>query len=319
MKRVLLIDFMGSAFYHHHAQDGNLVMNFIRNLQLILQAYKVDKTVILLEGGSAYRKNLLPDYKLARRQRREKQSDADRAAFQKFLDATETLAICLEVLGVHKLQVFGAEADDLAGYLCAILPTQEYQILLMSEDSDWSQLLSRKNTVQGSYKTMAKTIPLLTKSQWSTYNSFYVAKGLTPDQWFEKKMLTGDASDNIPGIDGLGETGATRLLGKYGSLREILDTRESLDVPRLSAKAKAGLADSEAVLKLGYQLMNLRWTPEQWKQVVGLNTVPVDVLADGGLMAPNAVRTTAFTELCYDNGWIDFVDNPEWLLAFYGK
>ncbi len=319
MKRVILVDFMGSAYYHHHAKDGNLVYNFTKNIREIANTFSVDKIVLLQEGGSEYRKNLLPTYKAARRERREKQTEAEKNDYLKFIESTNTLIDTLKLLGIHTLQVFGAEADDLAGYLCAVLPYPEYQLLLLSEDSDWSQLLSRPNTVQGSYKTMAKKIAAtgyVTPDDWLSWKRFCSTKGLTPDQWFEKKMLTGDTSDSIPGIDGLGDTGATRLIEKYGSIKEILINKENLDIPRLTAKAKANIIDSDEVLKLGYSLMNLRWTPEQWEVIVKLDTSKIAELINNGLQAENVVQEAAFTELCYVNGWIDFIDNPRWFDAF---
>jgi 5'-3' exonuclease len=211
--------------------------------------------------------------------------------------------------------LFGAEADDLAGYFCTVLPSEEYQILLLSEDSDWSQLLSRPNTAQGSYFKMCKAMPDLGKEHWLNYARFSEVNGLTPDQWFEKKMLTGDTADDVPGIAGLGDTGATRLMEKYGSLTNILDNKGSLDIPRLKKQAKDSLQDCDEVLKLGFKLMNLRWTKKQWIDILKQQGTYTLVNAQLEIDHKEEVNVEAFTELCYENGWIDFLD-PQWIQPF---
>ena len=237
--RVLVIDFMGSVYTPFHAKETNLPLSFTLNLREIVRTYKIDKTVLLLEGGSGFRQELLPTYKQARKERRAKYTEAEQNEYAKFLREVDELTVTLQLLGCTPLRFGGAEADDLAGYLCAILPPEQYQLLLLSEDSDWSQLLVRPNTVQGSYKAMTKSMPELPNDLWLSYARFTETKGLTPEQWFEKKMLTGDTSDSIPGIAGLGDTGATRLLEKYDSLSGIIANNNNLDIPRLKQQAKS--------------------------------------------------------------------------------
>ena len=318
MTRILLIDALSTAFTHWHAKDNTPEASFIRNLREIIKTYKVDKAILLREGGSKYRNELLPTYKSGRKERREKQSEAEKKDYQRFLKASGDLFDLMGKLGVGSLQLQGAEADDIAGFLCATLPSDEYQILLLSEDSDWNQLLQRPNTVQGSYRKMSKDIFNLNSGYWLSAKAYEREKGITVQQAFEVKMLCGDKSDSIPGIEGLGDTGALNLIKRYGSLEEVLKNRLNIDVPRITAKAKESLASLEKckeVLGLGYQLMNLRWTPEEWVAKIGfdqnfMHNCTKEVEFD----------EAGFTELCYENGWLglaeeDFLDPYKKLLT----
>ena len=303
MTRLLLVDLLGCAFTNFHAKDNHLVSSFIKNIRDITAKFKFDAILLLKEGGSPYRSGLLPSYKAKRKERREKYTEAEKADYQKLLKQVTEISDTLELLGVKSLRHIGAEADDLAGYLCAALPPEEYQICLLSEDSDWTSLLVRKNTVQGSYKAMSKAIDSLDSGFWLSYNSYTKVKGMTPIQAYEAKLLCGDTSDSIPGIDGLGATGAENLIKHYGSLQEVLNNRHNIVVKRITAKAKEGLLNAEPILDMGHKLMNLRWTVEEWKEILGDVEQSVCDLAG---TAPQNIE--AFKELCYERGWLAFVD-----------
>lgn len=306
MKRLLLIDALSTAFTHWHAKDSTPEASFIRNLREILKTYKVDQAILLREGGSKYRNELLPTYKSGRKERREKQSEAEKKDYQRFLKASGALFDLMGKLGVSSLQHQGAEADDIAGFLCATLPSDEYQILLLSEDSDWTALLQRPNTVQGSYRKMAKNVSSLDSSYWLSAKAYEREKGITVQQAFEVKLLCGDKSDSIPGIEGLGDTGALNLIKRYGSLEEVLRNRRNIDVPRITAKAKESLADPRVadVFALGFKLMNLRWSPEEWISKIGFDQNFMYSCTKEG-----EFDEAGFAELCYENGWLDLVED----------
>ena len=305
MKRLLLIDALSTAFTHWHAKDNTPEASFIRNLREIIKTYKVDQAILLREGGSKYRNELLPTYKSGRKERREKQSEAEKKDYQRFLKASGDLFDLMGKLGVGSLQLQGAEADDISGFLCATLPSDEYQILLLSEDSDWNQLLQRPNTVQGSYRKMSKDIYNLNSGYWLSAKAYEREKGITVQQAFEVKMLCGDKSDSIPGIEGLGDTGALNLIKRYGSLEEVLKNRLNIDVPRITAKAKESLADPKAdeVLELGLKLMNLRWNEDEW-----YSKIRFPPFMFGSAFDPVEFDEEGFKELCYENGWLGLAE-----------
>ena len=310
MERILLVDTMGSLFYHFHTKEVQVTASFLSNLQSIIATYKINQVYMLQEGGSGYRNELLPTYKAARKARREKYTEAEKAAYATFVEAANYTCEVLRMLGVGTIQHWGAEADDLAGYICSVLPSEEYQILLMNEDSDWQQLLCRKNTVWGSYKAMAKAMPKLSPDLWVSYNRYQRDNDWTVEQSYQAKLLCGDTSDSIPGIDGLGTTGAANLIKHYGSLEEVLRNADNIAVPRITSKAKEGLLQATPTLELGHKLMNLRWAPKEWERILKLTDEHKEKLFDQPEM-----KLDEFKEKCYENGWLAFTDD-DWLEPF---
>jgi 5'-3' exonuclease len=310
---------MGSAYYHFHAKEKHVAYNFIKNLREIIQTYKVDKTFILCEGGgSIYRKALHPGYKATRKANREKKTDAEKKEYQAFLKVANELQETLKLLGVAVISSKGSEADDVAAYLCSYLPSEEYQILLLSEDSDWNPLLSRVNTVQGSYKAMVKGE--LNRYQWKKYAACTDEFGFDPARSFVKKMMIGDTSDDIPGLDGIGKGFAAKIVELHPTLAEIVTNKDNIMLPRMTAKAQESLANCEETFKLGFQLMNLHWPEEKWAEILGEEAIPT--LREGvarHLQQDNYPDTLTFREYCYEMGWLLFTEDEEFFTPFLSK
>lgn len=319
MKRVLLVDFMGSIYYHFHSKEKHIEYNFIKNLRDIVAAYKVDKVLILQEGGgSRYRTGLHPEYKSTRKARRAKQTPEEQKEFAKFLNKADKTIELLRMLGALPVESWGVEADDIGGYLCHYLQPSEYQILLLSEDSDWSQLLYRPYTVMGSYKEMCKEP--LNKERWLNYGQFTEKEGLSPDTYFVKKMMIGDTSDDVPGLDGVGKGFAQQIVEMYPTVAEIISNKDTIKLPRMTAKAYASLANCEEAFKFAYQLMNLRWTEETWAEIFGKEKLEsLKKVVDNYLSLDNYVDAQQFQEYCYEAGWLTFTDDEEFYTPFLRK
>lgn len=307
MKRILLVDLLGTCFVRYHRKDTAFVKNVMLDLQRIKDTYAIDKIILLREGGSKYRNTLHPGYKAARKERRAKATPAEKKEYQQLLTGVDRLVGIVKLLGIESLHLVGAEADDLAGYLCATLDPEQYQVMLLSEDSDWSQLLCRKNTVQGSYKALLNA-EKWDGSLWYSCNRYTKEKGITPEQAFQIKQLTGDKADSIPGVDGVGDVGAAKLIEKYGSLQGVLENRRQLDIPRLTAKAKEAFLTCDEALTLGFELMNLRWDYEQWIDILNPSDEWLAELEEK-LTSVLKPRIDLFTELCYENGWLELLEN----------
>ena len=319
MKRLLLVDMMGSVYYHFHAKEKHVAYNFIKNLRDIIETYKVDKTLILCEGGGSYYRNKLhPGYKATRKANREKKTDAEKKEYREFLECTNELMETLKMLGVAVISSKGSEADDVAAYLCSYLPSDEYQLLLLSEDSDWNTLLSRPNTVQGSYKAMTKGE--LNRTQWKNFAACTDEFGFDPTRSFVKKMMIGDTSDDIPGLDGIGKGFAAKIVEMHPTLAEIVANKDNIKLPRMTAKGYDSLANCEETFKLGYQLMNLHWPEEKWAEILGAEAIPLlreEVKRYLGI--DNYLDKTQFIEYCYEKGWLLFVEQEELFTPFISK
>ena len=121
----------------------------------------------------------------------------------------------LKAMGVQIVTMEGYEADDILGTLAARCEKEGMEVTILSGDRDLLQLATEKVKIR---------LPRTVKGK-TTVEDFYPAQVLekyqvTPRQIIELKALMGDASDNIPGLPGVGEKTATKLVVQYGSVEE---------------------------------------------------------------------------------------------------
>lgn len=121
---------------------------------------------------------------------------------------------------IPNVGVVGYEADDCIGTLAKRLQ-EEFVVTIVSGDQDLLQLVDRQINVaimkkgQGNYEVY-------------TMDNFYEKKSLSPLQIIDLKGLMGDSSDNYPGVKGIGEKTALKLLDQYGSIDRLLEEKDSL-------------------------------------------------------------------------------------------
>ncbi|WP_163539287.1 5'-3' exonuclease H3TH domain-containing protein [Gracilibacillus sp. YIM 98692] len=126
----------------------------------------------------------------------------------------------IEAFDIPNIGVEGYEADDCIGTLAKQLHQQNH-ITILSGDQDLLQLVDQQIDVaimrkgQGNYELF-------------THDNFYEKKGLTPQQIIDLKGLMGDSSDNYPGVKGIGEKTAMKLLKEHHSIDQLLESKASL-------------------------------------------------------------------------------------------
>ncbi|MCX6358626.1 MAG: DNA polymerase I [Armatimonadetes bacterium] len=158
----------------------------------------------------------------------------------------------VDALGMASVESPGFEADDLIGTLSVQGAAQGYNVVIVTGDSDQFQLV----TPSVSVRMMARGT-----SEGTLYDAAKVEEryGIRPDQVAEFKALTGDPSDNIPGVPGVGKVTAAKLLRQYGTLVALLDAAEEL--PQRTAtdrKVRDALIASRESARLGLQLTTIR-------------------------------------------------------------
>lgn len=122
-----------------------------------------------------------------------------------------------EVLGIHCIDKLGFEADDLIGTLATFGATHNLQTFIVSGDKDFSQIVGDNIFLMDTMKDV-KMGPKEVVEKW----------GVSPEQFKDYLAIVGDTSDNIPGVRGIGEVGAKKLLGTYGSLDNIYKNIEEI-------------------------------------------------------------------------------------------
>ncbi len=161
----------------------------------------------------------------------------------------EQMARAREILEAMHISVFeepGFEADDVIGSLAKQAAAEQLKAVVVSGDADLLQLVDDSVEV------------LLTRrgiTQVDRCNRAYLQErfGLTPEQWVDFKALKGDPSDNIPGVPGIGEKTARRLLTEFGSIEGILRA-----LPGMKGRLKENLAENRDLLFRGRELNTIR-------------------------------------------------------------
>lgn len=129
-------------------------------------------------------------------------------------------------MGIPVLEANGYEADDIIGTLSAQADTCGYETIIVTGDRDALQLLSPTTHMMFTRKGV-------TEIDWYDEAVFEEKYGLKPCQLIDMKGLMGDSSDNIPGVPGIGEKTAIKLLKEFGSVEAVLDNVEAIKGKKL--------------------------------------------------------------------------------------
>ncbi len=136
---------------------------------------------------------------------------------------------CISLLGLNSIELEGYEADDLIGTMSRLNHGEDVHSYILTGDRDSLQLINDSTSV-----VLVKTKEDIVY----TPDRFFTEFGVTPTQYIDVKAIMGDSSDNIPGVAGIGEKGAFKLISEYGSLEELYEKYEESS---LSAGIKAKL------------------------------------------------------------------------------
>lgn len=143
-------------------------------------------------------------------------------------------------LGFHVLEMDGYEADDILGTLAAKTRAAGVACDILTGDRDSLQL------IDGAGQTR---VLLATNQDTVIYDqaAFFEKYGVSPGQFVDVKALMGDASDNIPGVAGIGEKTALKLIAEYGSLDALYEALDTADLTK-SVKTKLTQGRDSAML-----------------------------------------------------------------------
>jgi hypothetical protein len=96
--------------------------------------------------------------------------------------------------------------------------------------------------------------------------------------------------------------------------------KDKIKLPRMTVKGYESLANCEDTFKLGFQLMNLIWPEEKWAEILGANAIPkLQKEVQTFLSQGTQLGSSTFTEMCYEKGWLTFVEQEEFFNPFISK
>ena len=220
MIRTLLVDgnnlfkigFHGAKDVYNDGAHVGGVFHFVNILRKFLEEHNHDKVIVMWDGdsNSSIRKGLYPQYKANRRQ------DMNEYKYESYLYQQSRVKQYLEEIFVRQVEMVNNEADDLMAFYTQIATDED--IIIFSADKDLTQLISERVTIYSPIsKQYYKNGDMITinKVDIPHYNVLLT------------KIFTGDKSDNISGIEGLGEKTLIKyfpqVLEKPCTVEEILD------------------------------------------------------------------------------------------------
>ncbi len=214
----------------------NAVYGFLTMLLKLLEEGKPDYIAVSFDKGrDTFRTELYSDYKA----NRESAPDDFRPQFSLIKEV-------LEVLGIHPIEMDRFEGDDIIGSMAKQKGNEDMQISIVTGDRDILQLIDTYSTVLLTKKGISEMIRVTPDNMKDLY-------GYSPSQVVDMKALMGDASDNIPGVPGVGEKTALKLITAYGDLDGVYDSIELI-----KGKLKEKLIDNKDKAYLSRELASIK-------------------------------------------------------------
>ena len=222
MKKVILVDGNNLLFrsYFATAYSGNMMKNskgfptnglygLVNMLNKIIREEKPEYMLVAFDKGKTFRHEKYLDYKGGRN---ETPDD-----LKKQFSVAKKL---VPLMGIKCFEIDNYEADDIIGtYSKMALIDPEFETTIVSSDKDLLQLINEETEVK-----------LLKQKDYIRMNekTFEETYGIKPIRMIDLKGLMGDASDNIPGVKGIGEKTALKLLQEYDSLENVYDNIDNI-------------------------------------------------------------------------------------------
>lgn len=211
-EKIVLIDghsILNRAFYglpdltNSEGRHTNAVYGFLNILFKILEEEQPQYLTVAFDlSAPTFRHKMFTDYKGTRK-----------PPVPEFREQVPLMKEVLKAMGVTCVQLEGYEADDLLGTIAKKSEERGMEVSLVSGDRDLLQLASEKIKIRIPKTKFGKTT--IEDYHAEEVKALYM---VTPTEFIDVKALMGDASDNIPGIPGVGEKTATRIIAEYHSI-----------------------------------------------------------------------------------------------------
>ncbi len=242
----------------------NAIMGFSNMLGKILTDYKPDCIAVAFDKSrKTFRTDMYEEYK-GQREKTPDELKSQIPLLQEFLEA----------LGIAFIEKDNYEADDIIGTLAKKSAAKGYEALIVTGDKDALQLIAPQIKVM---LTKRGIIDMQVFDE-AAFEEKYA--GLKPQKLIDIKALMGDSSDNIPGVPGIGEKTALKLLTQFGDLENLLGNIENVSGKKLKEK----LEQNQDLARLSYKLATI------------CCEVDVDFIPDEYRLSPDIMKLQSFCD-----------------------
>lgn len=247
-KRLFLIDGHALIFKMYYAflrhpminskgADMSILFGFTKYILELIEREKPTHFAVAFDPpGGTFRNEMYPEYKATRSE-----------TPQLIIDALEPLCDLCKAMKIPVLMIKGFEADDVIGSMAKRAEKEGLTTYIVTPDKDYGQLISPtifqyKPGKSGSDDEVIDVDKVCAKYGISR-----------PEQVIEILTIVGDASDNVPGVKGVGEVGAGKLIAKYGTVAEIYS-----HIDELTPKQREAFEKSKDHIELSHTLVTIK-------------------------------------------------------------
>lgn len=217
--------YTGNYMVNRNGIPTNGVYGFARMVEKIISTNPKYVIVAFDYGKKTFRNELLDTYKATRKETPQ--------------ELVPQFALAREYLTAHNItwyEIEGYEGDDIIGTLVDFGEKNNLKVSVYTGDKDANQLISPQTTI---YRTVKGVTELDIYNEQTLLDKY----GLKPDQFRDFLGLMGDSSDNIPGIKGVGEKTALKLLHQYGTIEGLQEHQDEIK-GKMGEKIRAGMEDA---------------------------------------------------------------------------
>ena len=247
-KKLFLIDGHALIFKMYYAflrhpminskgADMSVLFGFTKYVLELIEKEKPTHLAIAFDPpGGTFRHEMYPEYKGTRSE-----------TPQLIIDSLEPLCELCKAMDFPVLMVKGFEADDVIGSMAKRAEKEGFTVYMVTPDKDYGQLISDRILQYKPGKSGSDNEIIDVQKVCEKYN---IAR---PEQVIEILTICGDASDNVPGVKGVGEVGAGKLVSRYGTVEKIY---KHLD--ELTPKQREAFVSSEGHIMLSHELVTIK-------------------------------------------------------------
>ena len=247
-KRLFLIDghalifkmyyaFLRHPIFNSKGADMSILFGFTKYILELIEKEKPTHLAVAFDPpGGTFRHEMYPDYKGTRSE-----------TPQLVIDSLEPLCELCKAMGYPVLMVKGFEADDVIGSMAKRAEKEGFHVFMVTPDKDYGQLVSDKILQYKPGKSGSENEIIDAAKICEKY-------GISrPEQVIEILTICGDTSDNVPGVKGVGEVGAGKLIAKYDNVRNIYS-----HLDELTPKQREAFVNAEGHIGMSHDLVTIK-------------------------------------------------------------
>lgn len=270
--RLFIVDAMALAFRSFHAfprplttSSGLPTQAIYGSLMFLTQLIEREKPDYLLiatdSDAKTFRHEMYPEYKANRGEMPEDLAVQIPYLYRLF-----------QAFGCFILKVPGLEADDLIGSVVQQWASSQLHCYIVSGDKDFMQLVNDDVSLYIPQKASDPKIVDI--------NGVYDKFGVEPHQVIDLLAIMGDSSDNVPGVKGIGEKGAAKLIQTFGSLEQIYENLDQIT----NKRQLNGLSESKELAFLSKELVTIKTDAELPIHIAATRCTPEKAVANKRLL-----------------------------------